>query len=127
VTMIIRALATHGIRPAAAVAEPFARWIYESPSRCPGVRLAYETQHRFRRDRAAHPGASDIIDLARITAIPYVDFFVTDAAMMTYCKQAVAEIGMSYPQLVGDLRAVMGRVWRLPSWTAPRTAAAAHS
>ena len=27
--------------------------------------------------------------------------------MMTYCRQAAAEIGMSYPQLVGDLPAVM--------------------
>lgn len=110
VTMTIRALATHGIRPPEAGAEPFARWIYELPSRCPGVRLAYETHHRFRRDRSAHPGASDIIDLARITAIPYVDFFITDAAMMTYCRQAVAEIGMPYPQLVGDLRAVLSHL-----------------
>jgi hypothetical protein len=110
VTMIIRALATHGIHPPQAGAEPFARWIYESPLRCPGVRLAYETQHRFRRDRTAQPGASDMIDLARITAIPYVDFFVTDAAMMTYCRQAVTDIDMTYPQLVGDLRAVMSHL-----------------
>ena len=78
-----------------------------SPSRCPGIGLAYETQHRFRRDRGAHARASDIINLAPIVAIPYVDFLVTDAAMMTYCRQAVAEVGMSYPQLVGNLRAVM--------------------
>ena len=110
VTMIIRALATHGIRPPQARAELFARWIYESPLRCPGVRLTYETQHRFRRDRAANPGASDMIDLARITAIPYVDFFVTDAAMMTYCRQAVADIGMTYPQLFGNLRAVLSHL-----------------
>ena len=110
VTMIIRALATHGIRPPQAGAELLARWIYESPLRCPGVRLTYETQHRFRRDRAANPSASDMIDLARITAIPYVDFFVTDAAMMTYCRQAVADIGMTYPQLFGNLRAVMSHL-----------------
>jgi len=59
VTMMIRALATHRILAPKAGAEPFARWVYESPSRCPGVRLAYETQHRFRRDRGARPGASD--------------------------------------------------------------------
>ena len=29
-----------------------------------------------RPDRAAHPGTSDMIDLARITAIPYLDFFI---------------------------------------------------
>jgi hypothetical protein len=110
VIMMIRALATHGIQPPAAGAEPFACWVYRSPSRCPGVRLAYETQHRFRRDRTARPGASDIVDLVRISAVPYVDFFVTDAAMMTYCKQAAADMKIFYRQLVGDLQTVMSHV-----------------
>jgi len=70
VTMMTRALAKHGIRPPAAGAEPLARWVYDSPPRCPGVRLQYETQPRFRRDRAARPSASDMIDLARVAAIP---------------------------------------------------------
>jgi len=49
----------------------------------------------------------NLIDLSRINAVPYVDFFVTDSAMMTYCGQAAAEIGASYPQLFGDLQAVI--------------------
>jgi hypothetical protein len=110
VTAMARNLATHRIRPPAVGAERFARWVYESPSRCPGVRLAYETHHRFRRDRTARPGASDIIDLARITSAPYVDFFVTDAAMMTYCRQASEEIGRVYPQLFGNLQAVLSHL-----------------
>jgi hypothetical protein len=108
-TTMIRNLATYQIRPPSAGARPFATWVYESPSRCPGVRLVYETHHRFRRDRMARPGASDIIDLARIAAVPYVDYFIADAAMMTYCRQAAGEIGTPYPQLLGDFQAVMSR------------------
>jgi hypothetical protein len=110
VTTMVRNLATHGVRAPAAGAEPFARWVYESPSRCPGIRLVYETHHRFRRDRMARPGASDIIDLARVTAVPYVDYFIADAAMMTYCRQAGKEIGQAYPQVLGNLHDVLSHL-----------------
>jgi hypothetical protein len=107
VTMMARALAEHQIQSPAAGIDGFARWVYESPSRCPGVRLTYETHHRFRRDKTAEPAASDIIDLARIPSVPYVDFFIADKKMMVYCAQAAKEIGLSYPQLHGDLRSVV--------------------
>lgn len=110
VTMMSRALVKHGIPSPAAGVEPFARWVYESPSRCPGVRLAYEAHHQFRRDRGARPAASDIIDLGRIKSVPYVDFFVTDRPMMNYCKRASVEIGRPYQQLLGDLRGVMSHL-----------------
>ena len=74
--------------------------MYESPSRCPGVRLSYETLHRFRRNRQDRPEASDIIDLVRIAAVPYVDFFITDSAMTDYCQQAAKEIGHPYRGVV---------------------------
>ncbi|HEV3112968.1 MAG TPA: hypothetical protein VGY99_20975 [Candidatus Binataceae bacterium] len=110
VTVMSQNLKRHGIRPPAAGAEPFARWVYESPLRCPGVRLVYETYHRFRRNRAARPRASDLVDLTRLASVPYVDFFVTDAAMMDYCKQAAAEIGRPYQQLLGNFRTVMSHL-----------------
>ena len=56
----------------------------------PGVRLAYETQHRLRDTKLAR--ASDLIDLSCINAVPYVDFFVTDSAMMTVLPQAAQDI-----------------------------------
>ena|SRR5271166_1368888 len=105
-----RDLETHSIQPPAAGVEPFARWVYESTARCPGVRLAYETYHRFRRNRSARPRASDVIDLARIASVPYVDFFITDAAMMDYCRQAAADIEQTYRQLLGNLRTVMSHL-----------------
>ncbi len=86
VTVMERNLSLRRIRSPAFGIEKLARWVYESPSRCPGVRLAYETQHRLRRDAKTRARASDLIDLARIQAAPYVDFFVTDSAMMMYCR-----------------------------------------
>jgi hypothetical protein len=109
-TAMARNLPLRRIRSPALGTEKFARWVYESPSRCPGVRLVYETQHRLRRDTKTRARASDLIDLSRIHAVPYVDLFVTDSAMMMYCRQAVAEMGASYPQLVGDLQAVISHL-----------------
>jgi hypothetical protein len=60
----------------------------------------------------AHPAASDIIDLARVPSVPYVDFFITDKKMMMYCSQAAKEIGRLYPQLHGDLEAVLSYLGR---------------
>jgi hypothetical protein len=97
VTAMERNLPLWGIPAPPSGIEGFARWVYESPSRCPGVRLAFETLHRFRRNRQAKPKASDLIDLARIAAAPYMDFFITDSAMSDYCRQAATEIGRSYP------------------------------
>jgi hypothetical protein len=54
--------------------------------------------------------ASDLVDLAGAKAVPYVDFFLTDAAMMTYCRQAAAEIGRPYPQLFGNFREVVSHL-----------------
>lgn len=107
VTMMSRALALRHIPPPSKGVDKFAAWVYHSPRRCPGIRLTYETHHRFRRDRGARAEASDIIDLARCISVPYVDFFVTDQAMMNYCRQAAKEISHPYPQLLGDFQAVL--------------------
>jgi hypothetical protein len=90
--------------------ETFARWVYESPDRCPGIRLQYEAQHRFRGDKMTKTSASDMIDLTRIPAVPYVDFFITDKRMMIYCRQAAKVIDRPYPQLVGDLSDVIAQL-----------------
>ncbi len=103
-------LRDHGIMPPAEGVERFARWVYASPSRCPGIRLTYATQHRFRLDKTARPAASDIIDLIRVLSVPYVDYFVTDKKKMTYCRQAARDIGHPYRQLLGNLQAVVTRL-----------------
>jgi hypothetical protein len=83
--------------------EALARWVYQWHKRCPGIRLQYEAHHQFRRDQTSRTSASDIIDLIRISAVPYVDFFITDKRMMGYCRQAAKAIERPYPQLFGNL------------------------
>lgn len=110
VTTMSRNLKTHSLPPPAAGVEPFARWVYDSPSRCPGIRLAYETQHRFRKNLEARPRASDLIDLVRIAAVPYVDFFVPDGAMLNYCRQAVRSLALPYQGRLGDIATLISRL-----------------
>jgi hypothetical protein len=109
VTMMVRALATHEVQAPVAT-DAFARWVYNSPSRCPGVRLTYETQHRFRRDKRTEPAASDIIDLARIPSVPYVDFFIADKKMLVHCAQAAKEIGYPHSLRLGSLKEVVSEI-----------------
>jgi hypothetical protein len=105
VTMMSRSLYTHGLQAPTVGVEPFARWVYNSPSRCPGIRLAYETHHRFLKNLGARPRASDLTDLARIAAVPYVDFFVTDGEMLNYCRQAAL-----YQERLGNFATVISRL-----------------
>jgi hypothetical protein len=111
-----RNLELHGLRIPSDEIEELARWIYSSPPRCPGVRMGYETQHRLRRDRNTGLKPSDIIDIFRVHALPYVDFFVTDKRMMKYCREAAKEIGGSWNhQLLGTFDEVLdhlGVTWR---------------
>ena len=110
VTAMSRHLSTHGLQAPEAGVEPFARWVYHLPFRCPGLRLAYETQHCFRRNLGARTRASDLIDLVRITAVPYVDFFVTDGGMLNYCRQAVRRLALPYQERLGNFAAVISRL-----------------
>jgi hypothetical protein len=107
VTAMERNLPLWRIPTPACGVEEFARWVYAFPSRCPGTRLSYETLHRFRRNLRARPKASDIIDLARVAAAPYVDFFITDSAMSDYCRQAATEISHPYTGVSRSLKSVL--------------------
>jgi hypothetical protein len=74
-------------------AHQFAEWIYASPSRCPGMRLAYETYHQLRRNVTAGLSASHLVDLVRLNSLPYVDIFTLDSEMYTYVSQAIRALG----------------------------------
>ena len=115
VTMMSNNLNMHRLQAPTAGVEPFARWIYDSPSRCPGIRLAYETYHCFRKNLHARPRASDLPDLQRITAVPYVDFFVTDGAMLNYCRQAVRSLALQYQERLGNFATTISRLGTPPA------------
>lgn len=100
-------LRNHGVAFRPNRIEALGQWVYSSPDRCPGIRLQYETQHQFRRDKNSSARASDLMDLTRIPAVPYVEFFITDKRMMEYCPRAAKLIGRTYTQLLGDFRAVL--------------------
>jgi hypothetical protein len=110
VTTMCRNLGLYGLQAPTSGVEPFARWVYDSPSRCPGSRLVYETYHCFRKNLGARPRASDLIDLARIAAVPYVDFFVTDGEMLDYCRQAVRNLALPYQQRLTDFTMAISRL-----------------
>jgi hypothetical protein len=115
VTTMSKYLDKYRLQALTAGVEPFARWIYDSPSRCPGIRLTYEAYHCFRKNLGARARASDITDLQRIIAVPYVDFFVTDGAMLNYCRQAVQSLALPYRERLGDFATTISRLGTPPA------------
>ena len=63
-------------------------WIYQCPSRCPGIRLGYEVYHHLRRNLGDQVDASDFGDLAHINCLPYVDVLTLDRRMADYVRRA---------------------------------------
>jgi hypothetical protein len=114
VTKIQRDLSLYRIRAPRAGVDAFARWIYRSAARCPGIRLGYEVYHQVLRNKAAGTKTSDIVDLVRVRSIPYVDLFTMDSAMLAYTSQAVRSTGAQYrAQLLPSLAAAAA-IWRNP-------------
>lgn len=66
----------------------FAKWIYETPTRCPAVRLSYEVFHQLRRNIGDQPSANDFGDFAHVQCVPYVDLITLDRRMSDYVRRA---------------------------------------
>ncbi len=90
--------------------EALAEWIYESPKRCPSLRLDYEVYHALRRN-ATDPGhLQDFEDLGHIRCVPYVDVMTLDRRMSEYVRQVGSRVGDSFGDRVEpDLDAVIAR------------------
>lgn len=82
-----RDLRLHSIREPPSI-DNIADWIYQSPTRCPGVRLAYETYHHLRRNVGDNPSASDFGDFAHVRCVPYVDLITLDRRMADYVRRS---------------------------------------
>jgi len=72
--------------------EVFGHWIYDDPSRCPGLRLSYDAYHELLANLGDDPKNSDIPDFAHLSAIPYVDLATLDRRMIHYCAAVVRKL-----------------------------------
>jgi hypothetical protein len=65
-------------------AEGFVEHLWARPDWCPAARLSFEAAQLFQADTTTRGRSSDIEDLVRIKAVPYVDLFVADASKRSY-------------------------------------------
>jgi hypothetical protein len=85
---IRRDLQGYGVAAPGTSIPDLADWIYASPARCPGLRLAYEVYHQIRRNIEDAPEISDFADFAHVLCLPYLHLATLDRRMATYVHQA---------------------------------------
>jgi hypothetical protein len=68
--------------------DDFARWIYATPNRCPGLRLAHETYRQLMSNYGDVPELGDFSDFAHVYAVPYCEAITLDRRMRHYCSVA---------------------------------------
>ena len=49
-------------------------WVYDSPDRCPSIRLSYEVWHQIVKNKTDRLKDSDMEDYHPLICLPYVDF-----------------------------------------------------
>lgn len=76
--------------------EEFANWIYDSPNRCPSMRLSYEVWHQIVKNKGDRLAVSDMEDYQHMICLPYVDLITLDRRMHHYVSLAAAKIGMQW-------------------------------
>jgi hypothetical protein len=65
-------------------ADEFIDYLWNHPDWCPAARLSFEVSQRFQADITTTGRASDVEDLVRMKAVPYVNVFVADASKRAY-------------------------------------------
>jgi len=65
-------------------AEGFVEHLWTHPDWCPAARLSFEVAQLFQADTTTRRRPSDIEDLVRIKALPYVNVCVADASKRSY-------------------------------------------
>jgi hypothetical protein len=74
----------------------FGRWIYSNPDRCPGFRLHFHVYHELVANVGDVPKDSDLLDLAHIQPIPYVDAITMDRRMCDYAARVARRLHKEY-------------------------------
>lgn len=111
ITSIKKKLQFHGLSRSGLDNEQFAQWVYESPSRCPALRLSYEVYHAIQKNLGDVPKDSDIPDFAHLMCTPYVDLITLDRRIRNYVGQVASRIGLPYKDKVcKDVGAVLDKL-----------------
>lgn len=80
----------------------FGSWIYQNPSRCPGLRLAYDLRNAIMANPGDIPLDSDIPDIAHVFAIPYAEAATIDRRMMSYFLTVTKRLKTINPAIAYD-------------------------
>ena len=74
------------------LATGLAPWIYDLPRRCPGIQLSYQVFHQLAFDPGDLVKDSDLVDIAQMMVIPYVDAMTVDKRMLHYFRGAAQKL-----------------------------------
>jgi hypothetical protein len=98
--VVTRDLKLYRIAFPAEQVKALADWIWESPARCPAIRLGYTVFHKILRNVTDSGYESDIPDFAHLSCIPYCDAVTLDSRMRGYVDQANHDMVTTYSQKV---------------------------
>ena len=90
-TKLGRDFKTYGIPEPAVGVESLAAWIWETPTRCPALRLDYEVYHQIRRNTTDQGYLQDFEDFAHVKCVPYVEQATLDRRMAGYIRQVTRD------------------------------------
>jgi len=76
-----------------------ADWIYEMPTRCPGHRLAYDVRQELMNNLTEDVTENDILDIAHVEAVPYVDAITMDRNTAALCRSVAKRLEKKHPGL----------------------------
>jgi hypothetical protein len=82
----VHSVASRLARFSSVAADDFVEHLWKHPDWCPAARLSFEVSQRFQADTTTSGEPSDVGDLVRMQALPYVDVFVADASKRAYIE-----------------------------------------
>ncbi len=88
---LLRDLRLYRIPEPPAGVDALAEWIYQTPSRCPALRLDYDVYHQIRGNIGDRGQLQDFENLANVKCLPYVDLATLDHRMGEYVRQVTRE------------------------------------
>jgi hypothetical protein len=97
---IRRHLTQHAIEFPPERVNELADWIYANPAtRCPGYRLAWEVRWELMNNITEKVSGNDMLDIAHVRAVPYVDTITMDANTADLCHRAIRRLKEQNPAI----------------------------